>query len=81
MQNMKKQKCKDNSSKEKSSQERQDTSSNGKSSKKGKIKPNPDGLHTIVPRTKRFAYHCAENQTVRVPLCQTSSFVICCIGI
>ena len=41
----------------------------------------PSGLLTIVPRTERFAYHCAENRTVCVPLCQTLRFAICCIGI
>ena len=41
----------------------------------------PNSLSTIAPRTKRFAYHYAENQTVGVPSYRTIRFAICCIGI
>ena len=51
------------------------------SSQKGHLKPKRKGSCTIVPRTKRFSYHYAENQTVHVLLLRTTHFVKCCIGI
>ena len=78
--------CKNNKAKTiqaKTSKVKKDKTHQAKASqvKKGQIKPKHNDLCTIVPRTKRFAYHCTENQTVHVPLCQTTRFAICCIGI
>ena len=62
-------------------QDRQRQAKQGKSSQNGQIKPKREGSRTIVPRTKQFEYHYAENQTVGVPSYRTIRFAICCIGI